>query len=94
MAIEEANHYVGNWRLLDCAMFVTVEPCVMCAGAIGLSRLPELYYGVANEKFGAVESLYQILEDSRLNHRGVVESGILAGECAEIMREFFKARRK
>lgn len=94
VAIEEANRAVGNWRLLDCALFVTIEPCVMCAGAIGLARLPEVYFGATNPKFGAVKSLYQILEDERLNHRVQVESGILEEETAQIMQAFFKSRRK
>lgn len=93
LAIEAANETVGNWRLLDSALFVTIEPCVMCAGAIGLARIPEVYYGAANPKFGAVASLYQILTDTRLNHRVQVESGILEKECAGIMQEFFKNRR-
>ena len=94
VAIEAANQTVGNWRLLDCALFVTIEPCLMCAGAIGLARLPQVFYGAQNPKFGAVDSLYQILQDSRLNHRVAVESGILEDECAGIMQTFFKNRRK
>lgn len=93
-AIEAANEAVGNWRLLDCALFVTVEPCVMCAGAIGLARIPQVYFGATNSKFGAAVSLYQILEDKRLNHRVTVESGILETECADIMKDFFQERRK
>lgn len=92
--IESANEVVKNWRLLDCQLFVTVEPCVMCAGAIGLSRISEVYYGASNQKFGAVDSLYQILADSRLNHRVTVEGGILAEECQKIIQDFFKAKRK
>ncbi len=94
VAISDANHYVGNWRLLDCALFVTVEPCVMCAGAIGLSRISEVYYGAANQKFGAVESLYHILTDERLNHQVQVERGILEEKCAAVMQDFFRNRRK
>lgn len=93
-AIEAANEAVGNWRLLDCALFVTIEPCVMCAGAIGLARIPQVYFGATNLKFGAAVSLYQILEDKRLNHRVTVESGILEAECADIMKDFFQERRK
>lgn len=93
-AIEAANQAVGNWRLLDCALFVTIEPCVMCAGAIGLARIPQVYFGATNPKFGGTVSLYQILEDKRLNHRVQVESGILEYECAKIMQDFFKNRRK
>ncbi|WP_172207951.1 tRNA adenosine(34) deaminase TadA [Pseudolactococcus hodotermopsidis] len=93
-AIDLANEVVGNWRLLDCALFVTIEPCVMCSGAISLARLPQVYFGATNPKFGGAVSLYQILEDERLNHRLQVESGILEKECAEMMQNFFKNRRK
>ncbi|TWT11294.1 tRNA adenosine(34) deaminase TadA [Streptococcus sp. sy004] len=93
MAIQEANQTLGNWRLLDCTLFVTIEPCIMCSGAIGLARLPEVVYGAANQKFGAAGSLYDILSDSRLNHRVEVESGLMAEACAEIMQTFFRQRR-
>ncbi|MEY8443146.1 tRNA adenosine(34) deaminase TadA [Lactococcus ileimucosae] len=93
-AIEAANEAVGNWRLLDCALFVTIEPCVMCSGAIGLARIPEIYFGATNPKFGAAVSLYQILEDTRLNHRVAVQGGVLEIECANIMKTFFQKRRK
>ncbi|MGX6991926.1 tRNA adenosine(34) deaminase TadA [Pseudolactococcus reticulitermitis] len=93
-AIDLANDVVGNWRLLDCALFVTIEPCVMCSGAISLARLPQVYFGATNPKFGGAVSLYQILEDPRLNHRLHVESGILEAECAQMMQNFFKNRRK
>lgn len=92
--IEAANQFLKNWRLIDCQLFVTIEPCVMCAGAIGLARISELYYGAANQKFGAVDSLYQVLADERLNHQVYVERGILVEECQAIMRKFFKERRK
>lgn len=94
MAIEEANARIGNWRLLDTTLFVTIEPCVMCSGAIGLARIPKVIYGAANPKFGAAGSLYNILEDRRLNHRGEVEVGILEAECAGIMQDFFRTRRQ
>lgn len=93
-AIDQANDYIGNWRLIDCALFVTIEPCVMCSGAISLARLSHVYFGATNPKFGGAVSLYQILEDERLNHRLTVESGILESECAAIMQKFFKNRRK
>ncbi|WP_314089123.1 tRNA adenosine(34) deaminase TadA [Pseudolactococcus chungangensis] len=93
-AIDRANEVVGNWRLLDCALFVTIEPCVMCSGAISLARLSQVYFGATNPKFGGAVSLYQILEDTRLNHRLHVESGILEEECAQMMQIFFKNRRK
>ena len=94
MAIQEANRTVGNWRLLDCTLFVTIEPCVMCSGAIGLARIPRVIYGATNQKFGATGSLYDILADVRLNHRVEVEKGILEEECAQIMQDFFRQRRE
>lgn len=93
MAINEANIAEGNWRLLDATLFVTIEPCVMCSGAIGLARLPRVIYGAQNPKFGAAGSLYDILTDQRLNHRVAVERGILEKECAQIMQDFFRHRR-
>lgn len=94
MAIRQANAAVGNWRLLDTSLFVTIEPCVMCSGAIGLARIPHLIYGAANAKFGGTESLYRILTDERLNHRTTVEAGILEKECAQLMQDFFRQRRQ
>ena len=73
---------------------VTIEPCVMCSGAIGLARIFHVVYGAANQKFGVVGSLYDILTDERLNHRVEVETGILQEDCAQIMQEFFRQRRK
>lgn len=93
MAINEANASVGNWRLLDSTLFVTIEPCVMCSGAIGLARIPQVIFGAANQKFGGAGSLYQILTDERLNHRVELEQGILETECAQIMQEFFRQGR-
>ncbi|MCL4922386.1 MULTISPECIES: tRNA adenosine(34) deaminase TadA [Streptococcus] len=94
MAIQEANRVEGNWRLLDTTLFVTIEPCVMCSGAIGLARIPQVIYGATNKKFGAAGSLYDILTDERLNHRVKVETGILEAECANIMQDFFRQRRE
>ncbi|MFA9414405.1 MULTISPECIES: tRNA adenosine(34) deaminase TadA [unclassified Streptococcus] len=94
MAINEANQAVGNWRLLDCTLFVTIEPCVMCSGAIGLARIPQVIYGAKNPKFGAAGSLYEILTDERLNHRVTVEHGVCEQECATIMQEFFRQGRE
>lgn len=93
MAIQEANQTVGNWRLLETTLFVTIEPCVMCSGAIGLARVPQVIYGATNPKFGAAGSLYDILTDTRLNHRVHVETGILEEECAAIMQSFFRQGR-
>ena len=94
MAIKEANQREGNWRLLDTTLFVTIEPCVMCSGAIGLARIPQVIYGAANQKFGGAGSLYDILTDQRLNHRVEVETGILEESCAQIMQDFFRQRRE
>ncbi|MGT2846470.1 tRNA adenosine(34) deaminase TadA [Streptococcus massiliensis] len=94
MAIEAANAHENSWRLLDTTLFVTIEPCVMCSGAIGLARIPQVVYGAKNQKFGAAGSLYDILTDERLNHRVAVETGILEEECAKIMQDFFRNRRK
>ncbi|HEM5183610.1 TPA: tRNA adenosine(34) deaminase TadA [Streptococcus suis] len=94
MAIQEANQVEGNWRLLDTTLFVTIEPCVMCSGAIGLARIPQVVYGATNQKFGAAGSLYDILTDERLNHRVEVETGILEEDCAQIMQDFFRQRRE
>lgn len=94
MAIEEANQREQSWRLLDTTLFVTIEPCVMCSGAIGLARIPKVIYGAKNQKFGAAGSLYDILTDERLNHRVEVETGLLEEECAAIMQNFFRNRRK
>ena len=94
MAIKEANQREGNWRLLDTTLFVTIEPCVMCSGAIGLARIPQVIYGAANQKFGGAGSLYDILTDARLNHRVEVETGVLEAECAAIMQDFFRKGRQ
>ena len=94
MAINEANVAEGNWRLLDATLFVTIEPCVMCSGAIGLARIPQVIYGAANQKFGGAGSLYDILTDERLNHRVLVEQGVLEEDCAVIMQTFFRQSRK
>lgn len=94
MAINQANAAVGNWRLLDSTLFVTIEPCVMCSGAIGLARIPQVIYGAANQKFGGAGSLYDILTDERLNHRVELETGLLEEECAQIMQDFFRQSRE
>jgi len=94
MAIEKANQHEHSWRLLDTTLFVTIEPCVMCSGAIGLARIPQVIYGAKNPKFGAAGSLYDILTDERLNHRVELETGILEVECAQMMQDFFRKRRQ
>lgn len=82
-----------NWRLTDAMLYVTKEPCIMCAGAMLNARLGRLVYGCKDEKAGAVDSLYKLLSDGRLNHQIKVVSGILEEECSDILQRFFKARR-
>lgn len=93
MAIRAAAAKVGDWRLNHCTLVVTLEPCVMCAGAIVNARVGRLIYGAADPKAGAVESLYRICEDARLNHRITPIGGIDAEECGELLREFFRRKR-
>ena len=94
LVIREAGKILGGWRLPDSTLYVTIEPCPMCAGALVQSRVPRLVYGAPDPKAGAVHSLYTITEDQRLNHRLEVTGGVLAEECAELMRLFFRSRRK
>jgi tRNA(adenine34) deaminase len=93
VAMRQAGEALGHWRLVDCTLFVTLEPCPMCAGAIVNSRLPRLVYGCDDPKAGAVRSLYQLCEDGRLNHRLEVVPGVRGEECGELLRQFFRARR-
>ncbi len=93
LALTAAAAEVGNWRLEDCTLYVTLEPCVMCAGAIVLARIPRLVYGPRDVKAGACGSLYSIVTDPRLNHRVVVTEGVLADECAALLHDFFAAQR-
>ncbi len=93
LALREAANARGEWRLSDCTLVVTLEPCTMCAGAIGLARVSRLVYGAADAKAGAVESLWDVLRDRRLNHRPEVIGGVLADECATVLRDFFNAHR-
>ena len=92
--IRKASKSLGRWRLSDCTLYVTLEPCVMCAGAIVQSRIGRVVYGAKDPKAGAVESLYCVLGDKRLNHRPVVESGVLADECKKMLKDFFLKLRK
>jgi tRNA(adenine34) deaminase len=94
LAIRKASEVLGRWRLSGCAMYVTLEPCVMCSGAIVLSRLDRVVYGASDAKAGAVESLYRILGDERLNHRPPTTGGVLGDRCAEMLSEFFRRKRK
>jgi tRNA(adenine34) deaminase len=93
VAISRAAAAIGDWRLEGCTMFVTLEPCPMCAGAIVQSRIPRLVFGASDAKAGACGSLYRITEDARLNHRVETIGGILAGECGAILTAFFARQR-
>lgn len=92
-AIEKATNHLKRWRLTGCTLYVTLEPCVMCAGALVQSRVDRVVYGAKDPKAGGVESLYQILTDSRLNHRPKVTSGVLEDECGQLLTAFFRDRR-
>ncbi len=93
LALRAGAREIGNWRLSDATLYATKEPCIMCAGAMVNARLGKLVYGCNDEKGGAVESLYALLSDRRLNHQVVVVSGILEDECAEILKRFFREKR-
>jgi len=93
IALTQASAYFQNWHLNGCTMYVTLEPCPMCAGALVLSRIDRLVYGCDDPKTGACKSLYNIVQDERLNHRLEVTSGVLAGECGQLLQKFFKQRR-
>jgi len=94
LALRDASAVVGHWRLLDCTLYVTLEPCVMCSGALVNSRIGRVVYGAVDPKAGAVESLYRVCADERLNHRPPVEGGVLADECGQLLKAFFAARRR
>jgi tRNA(adenine34) deaminase len=94
IAITQAAQALRSWRLENCALYVTLEPCPMCAGAVVQSQLPLLVYGAPNLKAGACETLYRIPSDPRLNHRAQVVGGVLADRCAAVLSEFFEARRR
>src|SRR4051794_26609314 len=93
VAMRQAGRALGHWRLVDCTLVVTLEPCPMCAGAIVQARVPRLVYGCEDPKAGAVRTLYQLCNDERLNHRVEVTAGVLADECAELLRSFFRQQR-
>lgn len=93
LALRAAAEALGTWRVLDATLYVTLEPCTMCAGAIVLSRIPTVVYATPDPKAGAVDSILNILADDRLNHRPEVRSGVLAAEAADLLRSFFRARR-
>ncbi|MGH8897955.1 MAG: tRNA adenosine(34) deaminase TadA [Egibacteraceae bacterium] len=93
LAVRQAASVLGSWRLEGCVLYVTLEPCAMCAGALVLARLPLLVYGAADPKAGAAGSLYNLVAEPRLNHRVEVVSGILAEDCGRLLTRFFQARR-
>jgi len=94
IAIRGAARELGDWRLNGCTLVVTLEPCVMCAGAIVNARVGRVVYGAEDPKAGAVRSLYRLLEDPRLNHRVTPVRGVMASPSAELLREFFRSRRR
>jgi tRNA(adenine34) deaminase len=93
ISITQAAEALGSWRLDECLLYVTLEPCPMCAGAILQARIPWLIYGTPDPKAGAVHTLYQLLADPRLNHRCQTVSGVLARPCGEILSRFFQQKR-
>jgi len=93
LALREASARLGTWRLLDTVLYVTLEPCAMCAGAIVLGRVPRVVYAADDPKAGAAGSVLDILGESRLNHRPVLARGLLAGEAADLLRAFFASKR-
>jgi tRNA(adenine34) deaminase len=93
LALREAARALGSWRLLDTVLYVTLEPCAMCAGAIVLGRVPRVVYGTADPKAGAAGSVLDVLAEPRLNHRPEVAGGLLADDCATLLRAFFASKR-
>jgi tRNA(adenine34) deaminase len=93
LAIRDAAQVVGHWRLLDCTLYVTLEPCVMCAGALVNARIGRVVYAATDPKAGAVASLYEVCSDPRLNHRPPVTAGVLADEAGALLKAFFAGRR-
>ncbi|RKU06438.1 tRNA-specific adenosine deaminase [Candidatus Poribacteria bacterium] len=93
LVIQEASQKVGNWRLTGTTLYVTLEPCPMCAGAIVLARIPKVVYAADDPKAGAAGTLYNILQDERLNHQVELVSGICAEESSALLKSFFKNRR-
>jgi tRNA(adenine34) deaminase len=93
IALREAARTLGSWRVLDAVMYITLEPCAMCAGAIVLARVPRVIFGAPDPKAGAAGSVLDVLEEPQLNHRPQVERGLLASECAELLQRFFASRR-
>ncbi|MBN1803706.1 MAG: nucleoside deaminase [Sedimentisphaerales bacterium] len=93
IALTQAASFIGSWRLHGCTIYVTLEPCPMCAGALVLARMDRLVYGCDDPKTGACKSLYNIVRDERLNHRLEVTGGVLAADCSMLLKDFFQHRR-
>ena len=93
LALREAAATVGNYRLTGATVYTTIEPCVMCAGALVNARVARLVFGAYDERFGAVETIFQVCNSPALNHRIEIESGVLADECRKLMQDFFRIRR-
>jgi tRNA(adenine34) deaminase len=93
IALREAARALGSWRILESVLYVTLEPCVMCAGAIVLGRVPRVVFGCADPKAGAAGSVLDVLAEPRLNHRPEVAGGLLAADCAALLTDFFSSRR-
>jgi tRNA(adenine34) deaminase len=93
LALREAAAKIGNYRLTGCTLYTTIEPCVMCAGALVNARISRLVFGAHDERFGAVETRFRLCDSDELNHRMEIGPGVLADECRSLMQEFFKARR-
>jgi tRNA(adenine34) deaminase len=94
ITLQRASKKLGAWRLLDTTLYVTLEPCIMCAGALVQARVSRVVYGAVDPKGGAVESLYKIFHDERLNHKIEITGGVLAEECSQVLKEFFKRKRR
>lgn len=94
LAITQAAAAIGDWRLERATLYVTLEPCPMCAGAVVLARIPRIVYGAADPKAGAAQTLFRLLDDPRLNHRAEVTASVLAAECGDLLSRFFAAKRR
>jgi tRNA(adenine34) deaminase len=93
LALQQAANATGHWRLEDCTLYVTLEPCAMCAGAVVLARIPRVVFGAPDPKAGFAGSLGNLVQDDRLNHRAELTGGVLAAECGEVLKAFFRERR-
>lgn len=94
LVLREAARKIGNYRLTETAVYTTIEPCAMCAGALVNARIKRLIFGARDERFGAVESVFRLCDTSSLNHRIEITTGVLADDCRQLMQEFFRARRR